>query len=69
VPLAELDVVTGAFSYTGRWIVGALLDRGLLVSHEPSLGKERFTEWTGENAATLGRVSASELARNFRGSV
>jgi NADH dehydrogenase len=29
--LAELDVVTGAFSYTGRWIAQALLERGRRV--------------------------------------
>ena len=29
--MAELDVVTGAFSYTGRWIAQALLERGRRV--------------------------------------
>ena len=38
---------------------------GLLVSHEPPLGRERFTAWVEEHADTVGRTYASELARNF----
>jgi len=43
------------------------LEAGLLVSHEPPLGADRFDEWLAENGDTLGRTYTSELARNFRG--
>ena len=42
------------------------LEAGLLVSHEPPLGTDRFDEWLAENGDTLGRTYTSELARNFR---
>jgi NADH dehydrogenase len=42
---------------------------GLLVSHEPPLGTDRLTDWAEGNGALLGRAYASELARNFRGTV
>jgi NADH dehydrogenase len=42
---------------------------GLLVSHEPALGRARFTEWVEEHAATMGQAYASELQRNFRAPV
>ncbi len=42
------------------------LTAGLLVSHEPPLGRGRFDTWVEENASVLGRRYASELARNFR---
>jgi uncharacterized protein YbjT (DUF2867 family) len=41
------------------------LTAGLLVSHEPPLGHERFDEWLTENASGVGRRYTSELARNF----
>jgi NADH dehydrogenase len=44
--------------------LGALED-GLLVSHEPPLGTERFEPWLAENAGLLGRCYTSEVARNF----
>ena len=40
---------------------------GLLVSHDPPLGSDRFEMWLAENADRLGRRYQSELARNFRG--
>ncbi len=40
---------------------------GLLVSHEPPRGHDRFDTWVTENARLLGRRYTSELARNFRG--
>jgi NADH dehydrogenase len=40
---------------------------GLLVSHEPPLGTERFDTWLAENAHLVGRRYASELRRNFGG--
>ena len=43
------------------------LEAGLLVSHEPPLGTERFETWLANTPGTLGRRYTSELARNFRG--
>ncbi len=43
------------------------LTRTLLTSPAPALGRERFSTWVAENADSLGRHYASELARNFRG--
>lgn len=45
--------------------LGALM-AGLLVSHEPPRGTDRFDEWIVENAETVGRRYTSELKRNFR---
>jgi uncharacterized protein YbjT (DUF2867 family) len=42
------------------------LTAGLLVSHQPALGRVSFLEWLQENASTLGRKYASELDRHFR---
>jgi NADH dehydrogenase len=41
------------------------LEAGLLVSHDPPLGSERFETWLSDNAEALGRRYTSELARNF----
>lgn len=41
------------------------LESGLLVSHEPPLGTDRFEDWLADNADRLGRRYTSELARNF----
>lgn len=41
------------------------LEAGLLVSHEPTLGTQRFEPWLADNADVLGRHYTSELARNF----
>jgi NADH dehydrogenase len=41
------------------------LEAGLLVSHEPPLGTERFEPWVVANADVLGRRYTSEVARNF----
>jgi hypothetical protein len=67
-----VDIVTGPFSFTGRW--NGLLSReglaglraSLLTSSEPPRGSERFSRWVAENADSLGRTYVSELARNFR---
>ena len=45
------------------------LTAGLLVSHEPPRGRDRFDTWVTENARLLGRRYTPELARNFRGHV
>jgi uncharacterized protein YbjT (DUF2867 family) len=42
------------------------LTAGLLVSHEPALGRVSFLEWLQENASTLGRKYANALDRHFR---
>jgi uncharacterized protein YbjT (DUF2867 family) len=42
-----------------------MLHAGLLVSHEPPLGRESFAAWLAENGAALGRRYTSELRRNF----
>jgi NADH dehydrogenase len=46
--------------------LAGLMD-GLLLSHEPPLGVERFDAWLDRHASELGRRYVSELARNFRG--
>jgi uncharacterized protein YbjT (DUF2867 family) len=43
-----------------------MLHAGLLVSHEPPLGRDSFEAWASENGRMLGRKYASELRRNFR---
>ena len=45
--------------------LGALM-AGLLVSHEPPRGVDRFDEWLVDRGDALGRRYTSELARNFR---
>ena len=45
--------------------LGALM-AGLLVSDEPTRGRDRFDTWLEANASILGRRYTSELARNFR---
>jgi uncharacterized protein YbjT (DUF2867 family) len=42
------------------------LTAGLLVSHQPALGRVSFLQWLKENASTLGRAYANELDRHFR---
>ena len=41
------------------------LTAGLLVSHDTPLGQIAFTEWLGENSASIGRSYANELQRHF----
>ncbi len=38
----------------------------LLVSEAPPLGKTHFSEWLGQNVATVGASYASELNRHYR---
>ncbi len=38
---------------------------GLLVSHDPPLGRIAFSEWLDEHRASLGRSYANELHRHF----
>jgi NADH dehydrogenase len=41
------------------------LSAGLLASHDPPRGSDRFEPWLREHADRLGRRYTSELARNF----
>jgi uncharacterized protein YbjT (DUF2867 family) len=42
------------------------LTAGLLVSHQPALGRIRFIEWLKEKGPALGHAYANELGRHFR---
>ena len=42
------------------------LTSGLLVSHQPALGRVSFIEWLEENGPSLGQMYANELDRHFR---
>jgi uncharacterized protein YbjT (DUF2867 family) len=42
------------------------LTAGLLVSHQPALGRISFIEWLKEKGPALGRAYANELGRHFR---
>jgi uncharacterized protein YbjT (DUF2867 family) len=42
------------------------LTGGLLVSHQPALGRISFFEWLKEKGPALGRAYANELGRHFR---
>ena len=59
-----LGVVVRDVVLTGDEIRG--LTAGLLVSHQPALGRVSFLEWLQENASTLGRIYANDLDRHFR---
>jgi NADH dehydrogenase len=70
--VSDLDVVTGAFSFTGRYIAEELLARGRRMrtltrqphpSH-PLAGKVDAAPLV-ENSERVGCRYASELARNF----
>jgi uncharacterized protein YbjT (DUF2867 family) len=41
------------------------LTSGLLVSHQPPLGRIAFTEWLHDHRAAIGRTYANELRRHF----
>jgi NADH dehydrogenase len=43
-----------------------VLRAGLLTSHQPPKGTERFEDWLHDAAPTLGRRYVSDLARHFR---
>jgi hypothetical protein len=42
------------------------LTAGLLVSHQPALGRISFIEWPHASGPTLGRAYLNELDRHFR---
>lgn len=52
------DVVLTTDEITG-------LTSGLLVSHDPPLGRIAFSEWLAENPRSIGRSYANELQRHF----
>ena len=56
---AERDVVLTTNEIRG-------LTGGLLVSHQPALGRVSFLEWLRDNASTLGQEYANELDRHVR---
>jgi nucleoside-diphosphate-sugar epimerase len=41
------------------------LTAGLLISHDPPLGRIAFSEWLAENSHSIGRSYANELQRHF----
>jgi uncharacterized protein YbjT (DUF2867 family) len=43
------------------------LQAGLLVSHAPVLGHNRFSDWLGESAAWLGRTYVPEVSWHYAG--
>ena len=59
VGLAVRDVVLTRGELDG-------LMQELIVSRVHACGRVRLTDWLDENAASLGRTYASELARNYR---
>jgi NAD(P)-dependent dehydrogenase (short-subunit alcohol dehydrogenase family) len=61
------DVVTGAFSYTGRYIAQKLLARGrrvVTLTNHPA--KTNLSDWLASNAAILGQSYFNELDMHFR---
>lgn len=42
------------------------LTAGLLVSHQPPLGRTAFTEWLEDHGRAIGQSYANELRRHFR---
>ena len=71
---SPMTVALGAARVAGVFLRDVVVTRdelealgaGLLVSHEPPFGKERFDIWLTENANELGRRYSSELTRNLR---
>ena len=70
-PPAAVAAVSNALGVVVRDVVLTAdeirgLTAGLLVSHQPALGRVSLLEWLKENASTLGRSYANELDRHFR---
>jgi len=71
VPPAAMAALARAFGFLVRDVVLTAdeirgLTAGLLVSHQPVLGKVSFIEWLNENGEALGRAYLNELDRHFR---
>ncbi len=45
------------------------LTAGLLISHDPPLGRIAFSEWLAERSSSIGTSYANELQRHFAGSM
>lgn len=58
-----LGLLLGDVVLTSDEISGLMA--GLLVSHEPPLGRIAFSHWLNEHATTVGRSYANELQRHF----
>jgi uncharacterized protein YbjT (DUF2867 family) len=58
-----LGLLLGDVVLTGDEIRGLMA--GLLISHEPPLGRIAFSQWLNEHATSVGRSYANELQRHF----
>lgn len=58
-----LGLILGDVVLTPQEIRG--LTSGLLVSHDPALGRIAFTDWLRDQRQSLGRSYANELRRHF----
>lgn len=58
-----LGVFVGDVVLTSDEIRGLMA--GLLVSHDPPLGRIVFSDWLDEHRMSMGRSYANELARHF----
>jgi nucleoside-diphosphate-sugar epimerase len=70
-PAPVMSVVAQALGVVVRDVVLtrdeiAGLTSGLLVSHDPPLGRIAFSEWLAEHRGSIGRAYANELRRHFR---
>ncbi len=63
VAARALGVFVGDVVLTPDEIRGLMA--GLLVSHDPPLGRIAFSDWLDEHRASVGRSYANELARHF----
>lgn len=60
---SALGLLVGDIVLTPDEIKGLMA--GLLVSHDPPLGRISFSQWLAESRASLGRSYANELDRHF----
>ncbi|HJS94690.1 MAG TPA: NAD-dependent epimerase/dehydratase family protein [Solirubrobacteraceae bacterium] len=58
-----LGLVLGDVVLTGDEVKG--LTAGLLVSHDPPLGRIAFTDWLNDHSAAIGHTYANEFNRHF----
>ncbi len=58
-----LGLLVGDVLLTGDEIRGLMA--GLLISHEPPLGRIALTDWLNEHTETIGQTYANELQRHF----
>jgi NADH dehydrogenase len=60
---SALGLLVGDVVLTGDEVKG--LTAGLLASHQPPLGRVRFSTWLAETHSSVGRSYANELDRHF----